>query len=314
MHKRRIFSSLLSLIVFALLLIPFNVNAAEDGPLNNIAGAPGSLIGSLPPIPGLFLVSQTAYTTSRGLFDADGDEIGDFNMDVWSETFRILATYPTKIFGANIHSQLVLPFVSVDEDFSYSPSPFFSIDVDDSASGLANVTVSPLILNWHKGYSHYTLGFDITLKGFDYDEEDPVNVATGYNSYTPVVAYRYDDPNGLDLGIKASFLFNQKNSDTNYKTGNILMLDMFAGWDFGKWQVGVVGGYTQQVSDDKQGGAKISDHKTKTLTVGPCLTYNFGPIMAELNYQRGLIAENASKNDSVWLNITLPLYVPSMMH
>ncbi len=300
------------------LLISVNAMAAESGPVNYPAGSPGALVGEFPPIPGLFFVSQTSFVSGRGLFDGDGNEVGDFEMDAWAETFRFLASYPTTILGANVYSQLVLPIAKVDQSFSMHG---FSIG-DDKDAGLSNVTVTPLLLNWHRGNSHYTVGLDIALKGFNYDEDNFTNVATGYNSVIPVVAYRYDKPNGLDIGGRASIVYNFENSDTDYKSGALLALDLFGGWNFGKWQVGITGGYTQQLSDDSGSGYdaleamhQVSNgNRMKELKLGPSITYNSGPMIFEVNYQRGLIAENTIKSDSIWFNFTMPLYVPGMKH
>ena len=297
------------------MLLPLHAVAAESGAVNYPAGSPGTLVGEFPSIPGLFGVSQTSYTTSKGLYDNDGDKINDFEMDAWAETFRLVASYPTKFLGANLYSQLVIPVVKLENSLTVStPGGPFEV-FDDSDSGLGNIIISPLIMNWHKpdSNSYYTIGLDIaTTWGASYDADKPVNVATGYSSFIPVLAYRYDVPNGIDLGVRASYLINQENSDTDYDSGDMLCLDLFGGWNFGKWQVGITGGYTQQLTDDEQNGNEIDNHRMKLLQLGPSITYMNGPMIIEVNYQKGLLAENTSKNDSFWLNFTLPLYVPGM--
>ncbi len=306
------FSSALKLVVaatIALTISSYNLYAAESGALNYLAGAPGSYVQKFPPIPGIFLLSQTSFTTSRGLFDENGDEVGDYNMDLWCETFRLLSSYPGNFLGANVYSQLILPIITVDQSYSLT-TPYYSLDLQDSKSGISNITISPVILNWLKGNSSYMLGLDFTFKGLNYDKDDFANVSTGYSSIVPTFGYRYDDPSGIDIALKVAFLFNQENSDTNYKTGDLLALDFFGGWNFGKWKVGVAGGYTQQLENDIINGDETSGHKVRSLNLGPSVTLTGLPFSFEVNYQRGLIAENTTKNDTLWFNVSMPLYVP----
>ena len=289
--------------------------AAESGALNYPAGSPGPLVGEFPPIQGLFMVSQTSYTTSTALYDSHGDKIDadDFSMDAWAETFRILASYPRQLWGARLYSQLVIPIVHVDSSLSVS-TPFGSIDIfDDSDAGLGNITVSPLIMNWYFPESHqyFTVGLDIALEaGASYSANSPVNAGTGYNTIMPVLAYRYDNPNGFDIGARLTPMFNLENDNTDYDTGDMVAVDFTTGWNIGKWKVGIVGGYTKQFENDQKNGVDIPNSKMESLLVGPSIMYSVGPIIINLNYQKGVLAENTSKNDSFWLNFTIPLYVP----
>ena len=142
--------------------------AAEHGSLNYPAGSPGTFIGKFPPVPGLFMVSQTSFTTADAMHDADGDEIKeeDFQLDVWVQTLRFLPSYPWKLAGANLYSQIVVPIVmNIDVSLSVD-TPVGSLEIfDDDDAGLGNITVSPLILNWQQRESHryFTLGVDFVL-------------------------------------------------------------------------------------------------------------------------------------------------------
>lgn len=291
--------------------------ASEDGPLNYMPGSPANLLGEFPPIPGLFVVSQTSYSTSDALYDHKGDkEEIDFSLDAWAQTFRFLYSYSDKLWGANAYSQLVLPLVSVDGNASvdtHSPAGVISI-FDEKDSGLGNPCISPIILNWQNRESHhyYTVGLDIALESLaSYDKDKSVNAGTGYTSIMPVVAYRYDNkPNGLDLGIKGNLLFNLENSDTDYQSGNMVCLEFVGGWNFGGLKAGVVGAYTRQYQDDRQNGSDLADSKMETLVMGPSLAYSKGPFIININYQKGVLTKNAPESDIFWLNIALPLYVP----
>lgn len=308
---------LLAVSMFCGLTAATTLMAAEPGALNYPAGSPGIFIGQFPPIPGVFGISQLSYTSSNALYDSSGDELkdDDFNLDVWVETLRFLASYPGQLFGAHLYSQLVVPIV-LDIDSSLSVStPFGPHEVfNDDDAGLGNITVSPLIMSWKLPESpqYFTLGLDIALEGgASYDEDSSVNAGTGYTTIMPTVAYRYAAPDGLDLGLKLALMYNLENDATNYKTGDMIALDFMAGWNFGKWKVGIVGGYTDQFNADEENGVEVDDHELRSLVMGPSLAYSIGPMQININYQKGLLAENTAMSDSFWLNFTFPLYVPN---
>lgn len=308
--------TLFALLISIGMTLPCLSIAAENGALNYPAGSPGVMIGEFPPIPGLFLAAQTSFTTSDALYDGNGDEIegSDFEMDVWVETFRFIASYPKQLWGARLYSQLVVPVVMIDNSLTISTRDY-SVEVfDDDDTGLGNITVSPILLNWQKPESHqyFTAGMDVVFEaGGSYDKDNSVNAATGYNTIIPVAAYRYDDPEGLDIGIKANLMFNLENSNTDYDTGDMIAFDFMAGWNVGQWKFGLVGGYTDQYEPDQYRGNDVDDSDMRSLLMGPSVTYSAGPLMININVQKGLIAENTSKNDSYWVNIAVPLYVPN---
>lgn len=273
--------------------------ALEGGVSPFPAGSTSEYIAAMPPIPGLFAVQQTSYTSSDKLYDLHGDKLPvPFKMTARSTTTRLLASWG-KYGDTNLYSQLVLPLVSLDLNVMGHGG-------DDK--GLANVTVSPVVARWGLSpESNLTAGLDIALRSGSYKSSNMANVAVGYTSWQPVLAYRYNKPNGLDVGISNRLLLNQRNSDTDYKSGNAYIAEFTAGWNFGRWKVGAVGAYLNQFSDDKSGGASVSN-RMRSFAIGPTLAYNAGPVMVNVNYQRGIYAANTSKSNAIWVNFAIPLW------
>ncbi|WP_354357694.1 SphA family protein [Variovorax boronicumulans] len=265
------------------------------------AGSTGEYIAALPPIPGLFAVEQFNYSSSNGLYDNNGNKRPiPFSSSVYSATTRLLASYPTTVWGANVYSQLVLPAVSLHTDVAGH---------SETHRGMSNITVTPVMLRWALSpYANVTTGLDIALPSGSYSPNRS-SVAVGYTSWQPVVAYRYNEPNGFDAGISNRLLLNQKNSDTNYRSGSAYVADFTAGWNFGKWKVGVVGAYLNQFSDDRQNGAVVNGNRTRSFAVGPSIAYNAGPFSISVNYQQGIYAVNTAKSNALWVNLAIPLWV-----
>jgi hypothetical protein len=293
--------------------------AAENGTTNYPAGSPGVFIGTFPPIPGLFAISQTSYTSSNGLFDGNGNKLPiPFKLSAFSETARFLASYPGEFFGAHVYSQLVVPFVHLD---SSNPGGTFQ------ANGFANLTVSPVILHWALSpMQSVTLGLDIMPNTGTYSARRPLNVGTNYTTIAPVFAYRYADPTGFEFAVSPRLLLNGTNTDSvnaftqqtqQYRSGDALAVDFNAGYNIGAWKFGVVGGYTHQYQDDKVNGIKafnaagVQDgNRFRALNAGPSLTYNGGSYQINVNYQHTFHVENGSRAETVWANIAFPLWVP----
>lgn len=265
------------------------------------AGSTGEYIAALPPIPGLFAVEQFNYSSSNGLYDNNGNKRPiPFKSSVYSATTRLLAAYPTTVLGANLYSQLVLPAVSLHTDVAGH---------SETHGGMSNITVTPVMLRWGLSpYANITTGLDISLPTGSYSPAR-TSVAVGYTSWQPVVAYRYNEPNGLDVGISNRLLLNQKNGDTAYRSGSAYVADFTAGWNFGKWKVGAVGAYLNQFSDDRQNGAVVGGNRSRSFAVGPSIAYNAGPFSISVNYQRGIYAVNTAKSNALWVNVAIPLWV-----
>ncbi len=282
--------------------------AAENGVLNYPAGAPAIFIGAFPPMPGLFMASQSTYTYADALYNSKGNKLAvPFKLAAESETFRFLASYSAELFGAHLLSQLVVPMVHLDlkvPNFGPGPASF-----SDSGTGFGNITISPLIMSWNLSRTqHVALGLDIATEAATYSATKIASVGNGYTSFMPTLAYRYDDPTGFDIGIAPRLVFNTLNSTTNYQTGTALIVDLEAGYNVGKWKLGVAGGYTQQLEDNSVNGVNIGN-RLKQFALGPSITYTSLPYIFNLNWQPSLYAENGAAVSSIWANVALPLSV-----
>ncbi|CAJ0690944.1 SphA family protein [Ralstonia holmesii] len=275
-------------------------NAFEGGVSPYPAGAAGTSIAAMPPIPGLFVLEQFSYSHSNGLYDNSGNKLPiPFSISAPSMTTRLLAAYPVTVLGAGLYSQLVVPVVSLHTDI---------VGQSQRHNGLSNITISPAILKWSVTRNlAIVTGFDIALANGAYNQDRP-SVAVGYTSWQPVFSFRYNVPNGIDVGMTNRFLINRENGDTGYRSGSAYVADFTAGWNFGKWKVGVVGGYLNQFTDDKVNGATVANNRARSLALGPSIAYDAGAFNININYQQGVYAANTSKSSAVWLNIAIPLW------
>jgi hypothetical protein len=266
------------------------------------AGAVGTNIANLPPIPGLFALEQFNYSFANGLYGNDGQKLPvPFHSSVFSETTRLLASYPLQLLGANVYTQLVIPVVFLHTDVAGQK---------DTQNGLSNITLTPVLLQWSLSRSlAIASGVDLAFENGSYSPSK-TSVSVGYLSVQPVISARYNVPNGIDLGISNRFLINQTNGTTNYRSGDGYVGEFEAGWNFGRWKIGVVGAYLDQFGDDEVDGVAVADggNRMRTFGIGPSVVYDGGPFNINLNYQQGIYAANTSKSNNIWLNIAIPLW------
>lgn len=271
------------------------VLAAENGNTQYSPGSPQFFAAGIPPFPGLYFLSQTSYYTSDRLNDGNGDRIPiDFKVKALAETMRFLYVSDINIAGGQVWGQIVAPLVHLDTTLPFGSDQTFS---------LADMTAT-LGLAWHLDQNNtIVFGADFGLPTGKYDSNDLANVGLNHWSVQPTLGYHYLDPQGLEFATTARFIFNTKNTDTDYKTGTEFVWDYAIGWNIEKWRIGAVGYYLQQVTDDTGPTAPADGHRGKGFAIGPSLTYSFNPgLQVSASWQHDLVAENRSKGDIVWFN------------
>lgn len=281
--------------------------ATEPGPLPYPPGGAGGFVAELPPIPGLFAVNQMTFSDSYSMVDDNGDKVpgSDLSSTAFANTVRILPSWG-EYGGFKLYSQLVIPYVTGDVNLKFG-----GVTVsDDDGSGFGNLVFSPLIATRSFGdqaQHTFVVGYDYQSKIGTYDESEAFNPAVGYSSHQPYLGYRYDKGQGFYFATAVRGVFTQRNSDTDYRSGDATVADFRAGWKTGKLGIGLVGGYYNQYEDDDGPGAVSG--KTELLKIGPSVSYNFGPVVLDVNYQMTAHARNAVKEDSLWVNVAIPISI-----
>ncbi|MCI9868370.1 transporter [Rhizobium skierniewicense] len=272
-----------------------SAQAAENGNTQYSPGSAQFFAGGMPPFPGFYFVSQISYYSADRTNDSNGDRIPiDFKVKALAETSRFLYISDINIAGADVWGQLVVPVVHLDMSLPFG---------HDKSTALADIIVSGG-LAWHPDrYNTFVAGLDIAMPTGSYDVSELANIGTNHWSVQPTVAYHYTDPEGFEFGGVARVIFNTENTDTDYTSGNELVIDYALGWNFDKLRVGAVGYYLQQLTDDSGPTAPADGKRGKGFAVGPSLTYSFNPGMQlGVSWQHDVVAENRSQGDIFWVN------------
>lgn len=286
-------------------------NAAEPGPLLYAPGAAVNFGTDLPPIPGLFGVSQTVYNFSNGLYGPDGKKlpIPGFKNAVGVEVLRALVVTPWEVLGARVAAMAIVPIGTASQTITVP----FPGAIHSSSTGFGNISFVPVMLEWKlPNHQKFGVNLEIGTPWSTYSKRAALlgnaNIGSNYTAIMPHIGYRYDRPDGPVASIMLRGIFNTRNTFTNYRTGTVMQGEGLLGWNFGKWTVGVVGSYTKQIEKDS-GLGPISGGLT-AFKAGPSISYNFGAGVVALNYQHAIYQKNGPNVSNLWFNVAFPLYVP----
>lgn len=286
-----VFAAFLTVVFMS--IAPFTAFATEGGGGAYGNGAEDSMSGNVPG-PGFWFINYMNYYHSDEFKDNNGDTLlgkDQFEVTTLANIFRFAYTSNVQILGGNLGGYLLVPLVYADVK-----TPAGS----DTNEGLGDMTISPFI-SWHTKNFHWAVAFDVTMPTGDYDKNEVANLGRNYFTFEPLVAFTYLADNGFEFTGKLMYDINTENNDTNYKSGQELHADYFAGYHAGPWTFGLNGYLYKQVTDDELNGNKVKDNRGQIMAAGPMVSYFFKGQSIVLKYQKEFEAENKSEGEKVWL-------------
>lgn len=270
--------------------------ASETGGSAYPNGAESVGVAQLPP-PGTYLLSYTNYYTAERLNDGKGDSaVPDFSVDAFANTARVVHVTGTKILGATVAMQVLVPVVDLKVSAAGARQHRF---------GVGDVIVNPLILGWRKGNWNFVAAMDTFVPTGRYKHTDLANIGRNYWTFEPVAAVTYVSPKGgPEFSFKLMYDFNTKNKATNYQSGQEFHTDGTLAYSIGKLTIGATGYYYKQTTDDRQNGLRVGPdgNRGEAIAAGPLVRYVIGgkvPIIAQ--WQHEFHAENRPQGDKLWL-------------
>lgn len=292
--------------VGAALGLAIAASAAANGAESITPLQPGATTGipnaALPP-PGVYftLDGDYAWGIMRNNTGAVSHIPGDNNPNVQADNYEgvgvLLWSTPWQLFGANYGAALAQP-VKIAHTTITDPLAA----ADWRANGFVGAVVTPLILSWNlKNGWFIGAGFAIdTPYGTRSDVWNPTfgkymlgqsNIANNYWTFEPNFAVSYLN-DGWMLSVNNIVDFNTTNEITDYHTGEIYYLDATMAKRFGKWNVGLIANYTQQLENDTQFGASLANTKVQHVMAGPMVSYDFDRFTVTARYLANIHTEN----------------------
>ncbi len=203
--------------------------------------------------PGLYYRDDLfRYNASIGARPLGGRVAGASDETVWGNLSKFAYLTDYEILGVRIGTAIAIP-VAINAHVSGEASRAgFSIFRSGDVSGLSDIFVTPVILNWVIGNHHFQLSPGFTAPTGSYSVDRLLNTGRNYWSFDTAGIYTWFDPQiGTDISLTVGVLANTTNPATNYHTGAAFHLDWLAGQFFSEhFGAGAIGYYYQQIQND----------------------------------------------------------------
>jgi len=289
-------------IFFAALSVATVAHATEGGGSVYPVGSENYTCCALPP-PGLYGTIYGQSLTADSVKGNDGQVVTPPSFKVTANVIapRLIWVTPAQLAGGSIGVHTIVPLVNLD--VRVAPG------VSQSKTGLGDIVFGPFI-GWHHSENlHSVVAIDIFAPTGGYNKKDIANIGRNYWAAQAIYGVSWIDPRGLNADAKMMYTFNQTNRDTNYKSGQELIVDYSIGWGFNNGLTAGVGGYLyQQITDDKQNGVTIANNKGRAIAIGPSFKYDSGKgWFVTAKYQIDTQVRNRADAKSFWLKLVFPL-------
>lgn len=259
-----------------------SAQATEGGGTSKIVGVETVQAGMMSDQGSLrMLVTVGGYRADRTLGGNGGPRPGLSNFDLSFDAVAARLQYVWKdvrLWGADIESRAGFT-VYADADISFDvATPVGTLRRADSASGNGDGFIAPVTLGWHTDTFHQIAGVEIFFPAVRFDRNRLANLSRGYTSVAPAYRFTWLPGPMLEVSGNLVYLYNLKNSETQYKSGRELSFDFGLGYSLGEgWQAGLSGYIYKQVTDDTVNGVRFGDgNRGQTTAIGPFIRYSPG--------------------------------------
>lgn len=293
----------------ALLAGPWATQAGEGGVSHVMPGANATMVDLPPTAPGWFF--KPMYINYRGDTTAKlPTAVGIVaNAEATTNTIALGGGYgfEQEVLGAHYGVAAFVPYSWVD--ISADTAALGGKRIQNSVSGVGDVTVVPVLMAWKSGDVQYDFLLPIYAPTGSYKVGRLGNTGLNYWTFDPIVGVSYNNAkSGFNAAAHLGYAMNTENGDTQYKSGNVLHLDASVQQIFplgsGLANIGAEAWYFDQVTCDSGAGATLGCFKGRTAGIGPVLGY-IQPIgqqrmIFELKWLPELETKKRLNGDYIW--------------
>jgi hypothetical protein len=187
------------------------------------------------------------------------------------------------------------------------------LSTTDSNTQFADLLITPIAAGYHFSQTdHIALSLPIYAPTGAYDPNRLANAGQNTWTFSPTVAYTKLLEGGGEFTALTAIDFYTNNKATDYKNGAVFRIDaMWTTTIAPAWQLGVVGGWIQQLQKDSGPTAeKLNGFKGYSVGLGPIVTWSgkIGnqPAAFSARWVADIDAKNRPKGNGIGLNLTLP--------
>src|SRR5665647_617580 len=262
--------------VIALLFaaVPATSDAMEGGQSPYIKGYRDFLTGVLP---------REGVQVRHDLYFYNGTERstlpqGQLTLGVRqvSNILGITVVTPYRIFGGDFGFALRGGVTGVEADQTIV-TRLGTSKRNGSLTALNDVALNPFIIGWHAGNFHWNVTTTVFMPAGNYDKNRIANTGRNAWALSPQFGLTHFDPSsGWEVSGAAIYVNSFANTDTNYRSGDIVHVEYAVGKMLTpQFKIGAVGYYAQQLSADSGAGATLGSRKLRVAAIGPGVTFTF---------------------------------------
>lgn len=278
-----------------------SVHATEGGGSVYPHGVENFMSGALPPPGNYGMIFANSYSADR-VNDSSGNNLNVPGLKIRANVIapRFVFRPDVKVWGGDVVAHVIAPLVDLSVT---TPGG------GQSKSGLGDLTVGVGLGYHHSQSLHSVIAIDTYLPTGSYTKGDIANIGRNYAAIEPVYAVSYINPNGFNGDIKLGYIMNQRNTATDYKSGNEFHFDYAVGYGLGNgWTAGVGGYYKNQVTGDSGSGATAGANKYSGMAFGPNVKFDSGKgWFVTAKYQVESNVKNGAQGNAFWLKAVFPL-------
>jgi hypothetical protein len=302
--------SLLKALLIVGSIVGTTTAVAEENWSPHLSGLrEGLASGALPPV-GLYLLDDTLVTSAPYRNDS-GDSAAGITVQGIVNVPELLWVPDVHLLGGQYAFAIAQPFDRADTLVA-ALGPYTGFD----KTGLYDTYVAPVNISWKLPNHLYLLaglGVYIADGNFTTPAQYPgLSNSIGFWSIEPRVSISYLN-NGWTLNANITYDKNFKNTATDYTSGGVLNVDYTLMKDVAKWEVGVGGYATDQVTDDVQNGVTVSavpgyrgvGNRMQKYAIGPIVGYKFGHVILQARYNAPLYAANTVQGSEFWTRLVI---------
>ncbi|WP_426533043.1 SphA family protein [Bradyrhizobium sp. McL0615] len=173
-------------------------------------------------------------------------------------------------------------------------------------------------MKWNQGVHNEMVYFTGNIPSGTYDQDRLANLSLGFAAFDIGDGYTCFDPKaGHEFSVVAGLTYSLPNSFLQYQNG----IDFHIDWAASKFvtktvQIGVVGYFLQQITDDSGPGAVLGGFRGRTVGIGPQIGFVFPkPFEGYQGYlnlkaYKDLETENRPNGWSSWLTFAVSAAPP----
>ncbi len=289
---------LVSLAALASVALATGAMATEGGGQMHPVGVNTVVPGIAPGPDQFWWQNYTVYYTADRFNDSRGNSaVPGFGIDVAVDALRFFKGWDVKIGPFGLASAIVTPFLYLDVKTPAGETEEFDI---------ADITLQPLYLT----YSNSSKTF-FSYFGVDFFVPTHTAVSREYYAAVPTITSTWFPTKGVDLNLTAAVeLSLSENESTNYRSGDLLMID-YSGHvkpfqSLPNVSIGLNGYYLKQLNGDEVNGVDIG-FEGEAFAIGPEIIVETGPAQGVVfKWQHEVFAENRPEGEKFWVQFQIP--------